>query len=112
MTKVSSMGMWVPVHRDEWDSETSLEAGTPAMDSEPGEVAFGGGALPWKTGIYEVRRFYVNFFFPIQLASDPLSSRREVQRHGHHKADRNIRSVCNHCSGHILAVILTLSLDS
>jgi len=104
------MGMWVPVHREEWDSETSLEAGTSATDSEPGEVAFRGGALPWKTGIYEVRRFCVNFFFLIQLALDPLSSRREVQRYGHHKADRSIRSVCNHLSGRILAVVLTLFL--
>lgn len=59
MTKVASMGMWVPVHRDEWDNETALESETLATDSESGEVVFRGGALPWKTGIYEVRRFWV-----------------------------------------------------
>lgn len=62
MTKVASMGMWAPVHRDEWDSETALETGTPAADSEPGEIVFRGGALPWKTGSYEVRVFCVNPF--------------------------------------------------
>jgi len=59
VTKVASMGMWVPVHRDEWDNETALEIETPATDSESGEVVFRGGTLPWKTGIYEVRGFWV-----------------------------------------------------
>jgi len=48
------MGMWVPVHDDEWDGDIPLEIGTPTMDSQFGEVAFRGGALPWKIGIYEV----------------------------------------------------------
>jgi hypothetical protein len=56
VTKVSSMGMWVPVHSDEWDGgELPVEVGGPTMDSEPGEVIFRGGALPWKIGTYEVR---------------------------------------------------------
>lgn len=54
MTKVSTMGMWVPVHGDEWDGETPIEVGTPNIDSQSGEVVFRGGALPWKTGMYEV----------------------------------------------------------
>lgn len=29
--------------------------------------------------------------YPIQLALDPLSPRREIQRHGHDRADRSIR---------------------
>jgi phosphatidylethanolamine N-methyltransferase len=54
VTKVASMGMWAPVHRDEWDDETLLEAGTQMIDSQSGEVVFRGGTLPWKTGTYEV----------------------------------------------------------
>lgn len=48
------MGMWAPVHKDEWDGETPLEIETPTIDSQSGEVLFGGDALPWKTGTYEV----------------------------------------------------------
>lgn len=48
------MGMWVPVHGDEWDGETPLEVGTAVMDSQSGEVVFRGSALPWKAGTYEV----------------------------------------------------------
>lgn len=54
VTKVSSMGMWVPVHSDEWDGDMPVEAGTPVVNSRSGEVVFRGGALPWKTGTYEV----------------------------------------------------------
>jgi phosphatidylethanolamine N-methyltransferase len=56
------MGMWVPVHRDEWDSEMLPEVGTTTADSESGEVVFRSGALPWKTGIYEVVGFCVRSF--------------------------------------------------
>lgn len=62
VTKVASIGMWVPVHRDEWDNETPLEIGAPTIDSQSGEVAFSGDALPWKTGLYEVRQLYVKLF--------------------------------------------------
>ncbi|KAF9646144.1 hypothetical protein BDM02DRAFT_3181049 [Thelephora ganbajun] len=55
VTEVSSMGMWVPVHRDEWDGETPLEIGISTMNSKSGEVAFRDGRLPWKTGTYEIR---------------------------------------------------------
>jgi len=72
------MGMWVPVYRDEWDGETPLEIGTPPTDSQSGEVAFGGGSLPWKTGTYEVRDNFVKLFRPTQLALDPLSPRWEI----------------------------------
>lgn len=48
------MGMWVPVHGDEWDGDIPLEIGTPTMDSQSGGVVFKGSALPWKAGTYEV----------------------------------------------------------
>ena len=91
VTKVASMGMWAPVHRDEWDDETPLEAGTQMIDSQSGEVVFRGGTLPWKTGNYEVRWLCVRLFGLIQLGLDPLSSRWEIQRHHHSRADRSIR---------------------
>jgi hypothetical protein len=55
VTKLASMGMWAPVHEDEWDGVTPLELGTATIDSQAGEVVFRGGALPWKNGMYEVR---------------------------------------------------------
>ena len=93
VTKIASMGMWVPVHDDEWDGDIPLENGTPRVGCQSGEVAFKGGALPWKTGIYEVRRFCMKPFELVQPALDPLSPRWEIQRHGHGRADRSIRSV-------------------
>lgn len=61
------MGMWVPVHSDEWDGEIPVEIGTPTTGSQSGEVAFRGDALPWKTGIYEVRHFWMKLFTRFNL---------------------------------------------
>ena len=49
------MGMWMPVHSEEWDDYLPVEIETPTMDSQSGGVVFRGGALPWKIGTYEVR---------------------------------------------------------
>ena len=88
VTKVASMGMWVPVHSDEWDGDVPVEIEAPIVDSQSDEVVFRGGALPWKTGTYEVRvRFCVKPSGVTQLALDPLSPRWEIQRYGHHRAD-------------------------
>lgn len=56
VTKTSSLGMWVPVHNEEWDGDIPLSLnrpGRPENDSETGEVVFERGTLPWKTGRYE-----------------------------------------------------------
>lgn len=58
ITKTISSGMWQPVHDDEWDGDTPLGLDrplTPGKDSK-GQVTFKGGALPWVTGRYEVRK--------------------------------------------------------
>lgn len=57
VTKVSSLGMWVPVHVEEWDGDVPLHLEQPErtdIESEEGEVVFKGGKLPWRTGKYEV----------------------------------------------------------
>ena len=59
------MGMWVPVHGDEWDGDIPLEIGTPTLDSQSGGVVFRSTALPWKAGTYEVRRVCVKLLDPI-----------------------------------------------
>ncbi|KZT00269.1 uncharacterized protein LAESUDRAFT_732419 [Laetiporus sulphureus 93-53] len=58
VTKTSSLGMWVPVHDEEWDGDIPLDlnrANRPDSDSEGGEVVFQQGRLPWQTGRYEIR---------------------------------------------------------
>ncbi|KAH9943892.1 phosphatidylethanolamine N-methyltransferase [Amylocystis lapponica] len=59
VTKTSSLGMWVPVHDEEWDGDIPLNLHPPDRpgdsDSEDGEVIFQRGTLPWHTGRYEIR---------------------------------------------------------
>ncbi|CCM05928.1 uncharacterized protein FIBRA_08166 [Fibroporia radiculosa] len=58
VTKTSSLGMWVPVHDEEWDGDFPLSLNRPNRpdnDSENGEVVFRAGNLPWRTGRYEIR---------------------------------------------------------
>ncbi|TFY56065.1 hypothetical protein EVJ58_g7866 [Rhodofomes roseus] len=58
VTKTSSLGMWVPVHDEEWDGDIPLSLNRPNRpdnDSEDGETIFQRGTLPWQTGRYEIR---------------------------------------------------------
>ena len=58
VTKTSSLGMWVPVHDDEWDGDIprGLErSDSPTRETGSGEVTFKGDTLPWVIGEYEVR---------------------------------------------------------
>jgi len=65
------MGMWVPVHGDEWDGETPLEVGTAVMDSQSGEVIFRGSALPWKAGTYEIR-YHHDGKYNVMAITEPI----------------------------------------
>lgn len=58
ITKTTSMGMWVPIHDDEWDGDVPLGLDRPPTPgkSSKGEVVFKGNTLPWSVGRYEVRR--------------------------------------------------------
>jgi phosphatidylethanolamine N-methyltransferase len=54
------MGMWLPVHNEEWDGDVPLGLGrTPSQsqEAEYGTVTFKGNTLPWLVGRYEVRTF-------------------------------------------------------
>ncbi|KAJ7123762.1 phospholipid methyltransferase-domain-containing protein, partial [Mycena epipterygia] len=62
VTRTSSMGMWVPVHDEEWDGDVPLGLARPSAsgsqdsdDTERGMVTFRGNTLPWIAGRYEVR---------------------------------------------------------
>ncbi|OAX36929.1 hypothetical protein K503DRAFT_268559 [Rhizopogon vinicolor AM-OR11-026] len=59
VTKISSFGMWIPVHNEEWDEDLPLDdisrITTRSKEPELGSVSFEGSTLPWTIGIYEVR---------------------------------------------------------
>ncbi|KAJ3491905.1 hypothetical protein NLI96_g367 [Meripilus lineatus] len=58
VTKIASLGKWVPVHNEEWDGDFPLSLDRPNRpnnDTEDGEVVFQGNTLPWQTGHYEIR---------------------------------------------------------
>ncbi|KAF7307888.1 Phosphatidylethanolamine N-methyltransferase [Mycena kentingensis (nom. inval.)] len=67
VTRTSSLGMWVPVHDEEWDGDVplglglGLGLGKPAAgssknaDVDSGRVTFKGNTLPWIAGRYEIR---------------------------------------------------------
>lgn len=58
VTKTSSMGMWLPVHGEEWDGDVPLglkRVPSKHLESENGVVTFKGNTLPWLVGHYEVR---------------------------------------------------------
>ncbi|KAF8999874.1 phospholipid methyltransferase-domain-containing protein [Cyathus striatus] len=58
VTKTASMGMWLPVHDEEWDGDIPLgleRLSATAEISESGTVTFKANTLPWLVGRYEVR---------------------------------------------------------
>jgi phosphatidylethanolamine N-methyltransferase len=58
VTRTSSMGMWAPVHDEEWDGDVPSGQSRPSVsahtDSETGVITFKGNTLPWIAGHYEV----------------------------------------------------------
>jgi len=66
VTRTSSLGMWVPVHDEEWDGDIPINESGPtnvladgegpgANDEECGTVVIKGDKLPWMVGLYEMR---------------------------------------------------------
>jgi phosphatidylethanolamine N-methyltransferase len=56
------MGMWVPVHDEEWDGDVPLGlARAPSLhcDADMGTVTFKANSLPWLVGRYEVKFPYI-----------------------------------------------------
>ena len=84
VTKTSSMGMWLPVHGDEWDGDVPLgleRVPSDSRKSEKGTVTFKGNTLPWLVGRYEVRIPSILLQSFIHGTLDSLSPRRQIQRH-------------------------------
>ena len=60
VTKTSSLGMWLPIHDEEWDGDIPLgleRVPHPCIDAENGTVTFKANTLPWLVGRYEVSSF-------------------------------------------------------
>lgn len=74
VTKTSSLGMWVPVHDDEWDGDVPLHLDKPVIpgeEPEKGEVQFKGSTLPWQNGRYEIR-YHHDGKYNVMAMSDPF----------------------------------------
>ena len=58
MTKIFSLGRWVPIYDEEWDGDLPLPhtdtKQTLEEDTDCGEVVFKKDILPWRAGEYEV----------------------------------------------------------
>lgn len=56
MTKTSTLGLWVPVHDEEWDGDVPrpLTDRNEGEVTECGEITFKNSTLPWQSGEYEV----------------------------------------------------------
>ncbi|CAG7852914.1 Phosphatidylethanolamine N-methyltransferase Short=PEAMT [Serendipita indica DSM 11827] len=78
MTKTSSLGLWVPVHDEEWEGDVPrpLTDRSEGEDTECGELVFKNSTLPWQTGEYELRYHHdgkynvVALIGPIQVYLD------------------------------------------
>ena len=61
MTKTSSLGMWVPVHDEDWEGDVWMGSErlhcppSPRDGKKSGVATFKGNTLPWLVGQYEVR---------------------------------------------------------
>ncbi|KIM24595.1 hypothetical protein M408DRAFT_231463 [Serendipita vermifera MAFF 305830] len=78
MTKTSTLGLWVPVHDEEWDGDVPrpLTDRNEGEETECGEITFKNSTLPWQTGDYELRYHHdgkynvVALIGPIQVYLD------------------------------------------
>ena len=65
------------MHDDEWDGDIPLHRHQPKPEDpnsptvEEGEVVFKGGALPWRTGQYEVR-YHHDGKYNVMSAAGPI----------------------------------------
>ncbi|KAG6890127.1 hypothetical protein C0995_011420 [Termitomyces sp. Mi166 len=72
VTKTSSLGMWVPVHEQEWEGDLFLGSDSSKTPKETsGTVTFKGDTLPWLVGTYEVR-YHHNEKYNVMSMDGPL----------------------------------------
>ncbi|KAF8890763.1 phosphatidylethanolamine N-methyltransferase [Infundibulicybe gibba] len=77
VTRTSSLGMWVPVHDEEWDGDVPLGLDRPInshYDCESGVVTFKGNTLPWIEGRYEVR-YHHDGMYNVMSLDGPIEIR-------------------------------------
>jgi len=63
LTKISSLGLWVPIFDEEWNGDLPLpltnEKKKAEEDADCGEVVFKKDTLPWRAGEYEVLSLFL-----------------------------------------------------
>ncbi|WWC91952.1 uncharacterized protein L201_006904 [Kwoniella dendrophila CBS 6074] len=105
VTRISSIGKWMPIYEEEWDGDTYLNPlglhQKSKDDADAGEVLFRGDQLPWSPGSYEIRYHHdgkhnvMSRVAPIEIYVSKPSNPDSI---------RSIRST--------LLDIVTLSLDN
>lgn len=55
MTKISSVGKWVPLYDDEYDGEQEVSPTLSSPKTDAGEAILDKDRLPWQPGTYELR---------------------------------------------------------
>lgn len=55
VTRISSMGKWMPLYQGEYDGETPINNGDTIVKEDAGQIIFRGNQLPWTGGMYELR---------------------------------------------------------
>lgn len=55
VTRISSMGKWVPIFEEEFKGEEQCTPAEPVSKGNAGTVVFKGSRLPWAPGMYEMR---------------------------------------------------------
>jgi phosphatidylethanolamine N-methyltransferase len=74
VTKVSSLGMWAPVHDEEWDGDIPVGMHRPANEhssSDSGIVVLKGELIPWTAGKYEIR-YHHDGKYNVMAVSTPI----------------------------------------
>jgi phosphatidylethanolamine N-methyltransferase len=102
VTKTSSLGLWLPVHDEEWDGDVPRpRTDRPEEElTECGEVIFNSATLPWKTGEFELRYHYDGKFNVLALIGP-------IQLYLDHPEALNFK-----CIRRWLSKIVKLALDS
>ncbi|KAG6833408.1 phosphatidylethanolamine N-methyltransferase [Tephrocybe sp. NHM501043] len=72
VTKTSSLGMWVPVHDEEWEGDLFLGLNTSSAPKDTnGTVTFKADTLPWLVGQYEIR-YHHDGKYNVMSMDEPL----------------------------------------
>jgi phosphatidylethanolamine N-methyltransferase len=107
ITKISSVGKWVPLYDEDWDGDVPIEHPEKGK-TDAGMVVFDKEKLPWQPGMYELRLHHdgkhnvMTTIAPLEIFGKLLLIHRSQAMlvsnvHGQDSSNRQkVRSICNH----------------